>query len=106
MKFTSTCCCLFPLLSSVGCSCSLHRSGNYHVRDLQNRLGCAGGELSWRGYLMSRGKPFIYFVAAALCVSHAIAKDISFTEVRIPTRQSQVRLDVYQPNDQQPHPTI
>ena len=55
---------------------------------------------------MSRGKPFIYFVAAALCVSHAIAKDISFTEVRIPTRQSQVRLDVYQPNDQQPHPTI
>ena len=65
---------------------------------------------------------FIYFVAAAFCASHASAKDIAFTEVRIPTRQSQVRLDLYQPNDppsvragladshgaagQTPHPTI
>ena len=57
---------------------------------------------------MSRGKPFgfIYFVAAAFCVSHALAKPISFTEVRIPTRKSQVRLDLYQPNDREPHPTI
>jgi dienelactone hydrolase len=57
---------------------------------------------------MSRAKPFgsIYFVAAALCVSHAMAKPISFTEVRIPTRQSVVRLDLYQPNDQEPHRTI
>jgi carboxymethylenebutenolidase len=60
---------------------------------------------------------FIFFVAAAaFCVSHAIAKPISFTEVRIPTRQNSVRLDLYQPNDppslgygaasQKPHPTI
>jgi dienelactone hydrolase len=42
---------------------------------------------------------FIYFVAAALCVSHAMAKPISFTEVRIPTRQRSVRLDLYQPSD-------
>ena len=55
---------------------------------------------------MSRRKPFIYFVAAALCVSHALAKDISFTEVRIPMRQRMVRLDLYQPNDQGPHRTI
>ena len=55
---------------------------------------------------MSRGKTFIYFVAAALCVSHATAKPISFTEVRIPTRKSVVRLDLYQPNDQEPHRTI
>jgi dienelactone hydrolase len=57
---------------------------------------------------MSRGKPFgfIYFVAAAFCVSHAVAKPISFTEVRIPTRQNRVRLDVYKPMDQEPHPTI
>ena len=49
---------------------------------------------------------FVYFVAAAFCVSHATAKDISFTEVRIPTRQSTVRLDLYQPNGQGPHSTI
>ena len=59
---------------------------------------------------------FIYFVAATFCVSHAIAKPISFTEVRIPTRQNPVRLDLYQPNDppspgygaasQKPHPTV
>ncbi len=67
---------------------------------------------------MSRGKSFgfIYFVAAAFCVSHALAKPISFTEVRIPTRQNPVRLDLYQPTDppllgygaasQKPHPTI
>jgi hypothetical protein len=57
---------------------------------------------------MSRGKPFgfIYFVATALCVNHAMAKPISFTEVRIPARQSLVRLDLYQPNDQEPHRTI
>jgi dienelactone hydrolase len=55
---------------------------------------------------MSRGKPFIYFVAVALCVSHAMAKPVSFTEVRIPTRKSQVRLDLYLPNDQGPHRTI
>jgi carboxymethylenebutenolidase len=48
----------------------------------------------------------IYLVAVAFCVSHAAAKDISFSEVRIPTRQRQVRLDVYRPQDQQPHPTI
>jgi len=43
---------------------------------------------------------FVYFViATALCVSHAPAKDNSFTEVRIPMRQRQVRLDVYKPND-------
>jgi carboxymethylenebutenolidase len=48
----------------------------------------------------------IYVVASAFCVSHAFAKPISFTEVRIPTRQSQVRLDLYQPNDGEPHPTI
>ena len=57
---------------------------------------------------MSRAKPFgfIYFVAAALCVNHAMAKPDSFTEVRIPTRRSLVRLDLYQPNDQQQHPTL
>ena len=57
---------------------------------------------------MSRAKPFgfIYFVAAALCVNHAMAKPDSFTEVRIPTRRSLVRLDLYQPNDQEPHPTL
>jgi dienelactone hydrolase len=57
---------------------------------------------------MSRAKPFgsIYFVAAALGVSHAMAKPISFTEVRIPTRQSVVRVDLYQPSDQEPHRTI
>jgi carboxymethylenebutenolidase len=49
---------------------------------------------------------FIYIVASAFCISQATAKPISFTEVRIPTRQSQVRLDLYQPNDGQPHPTI
>jgi carboxymethylenebutenolidase len=49
---------------------------------------------------------FIYLVAAAFCVSQATAKPISFTEYRIPTRQSRVRLDLYQPNDGQPHPTI
>jgi dienelactone hydrolase len=60
---------------------------------------------------------FIHFVAAAFCVGHAMAKPISFTEVRIPTRQSRgVRLDLYQPNDppslgygaadQEPHRTI
>lgn len=35
-----------------------------------------------------------------------MAKDISFTEVRIPMRQRMVRLDLYRPNDQAPHPTI
>jgi dienelactone hydrolase len=69
---------------------------------LQNRLVRGGCELS--GYLMRSG--FIYFVAAAFCVSDAIAKPISFTEVRIPTRQSQVRLDLYRPNNQEPHRTI
>jgi carboxymethylenebutenolidase len=66
----------------------------------------------WRGQLLSSSfwqlsfvtKPFrfIYFTAAAFCVSHAIAKPIAFTEVRIPTRQKPVRLDLYQPNDQGP----
>jgi hypothetical protein len=39
-------------------------------------------------------------------VSQARAKPISFTEVRIPTRKSLVRLDLYQPSDQEPHRTI
>jgi dienelactone hydrolase len=65
---------------------------------------------------MSKSFRFIYFVVAAFCVSHAIAKPISFTEVRIPTRRSTVRLDLYKPSDppspgygaasQSPHPTI
>jgi len=57
---------------------------------------------------MNRGKRFgfIYFVVAALCMSQAMAKPNSFTEVRIPTRKSLVRLDLYQPNDQERHPTV
>ncbi len=47
---------------------------------------------------------FCYF--AAFWVADAVAKDISFTEVRIPTRHRQVRLDVYEPNNSRPHPTI
>ena len=35
-----------------------------------------------------------------------MSKDISFTEVRIPTRHREVRLDVYKPSDPGPHPTI
>src|ERR1051326_7214481 len=59
---------------------------------------------------------FIYFVAAAVSVTCAIAKPTAFTEARIPTRHRSVRLDLYRPNDpssrgydatdQQPRPTI
>jgi dienelactone hydrolase len=59
---------------------------------------------------------FIHFVAAAVCVGHLMAKPIPFTEVRVPTLKSMVRLDLYRPNDspslgygaagQERHPTI
>ena len=35
-----------------------------------------------------------------------MAKPIPFTEVRIPTRKSLVRLDLYQPNNREAHRTI
>jgi dienelactone hydrolase len=50
---------------------------------------------------MSRGKRFelISFVLVTCCATQALAKPIAFSEVRIPTRQKAVRLDVYQPSD-------